>query len=98
MLKTTIATLALLVVPATTASALTLVNKDTKEHTVGLDAGAKEFVEKIAAGATANFKDKCPDGCGVTGPWHYSVLLKPGEKWEFDGKALVTDGTVKPAG
>ncbi len=86
----TVATLALLVLPAATASALTITNKDTKEQTIGLDMGNKETVHKIPAGGSATFKDECNDACGVTGPWSYSVMLKTGEKYDFDGKALVT--------
>jgi hypothetical protein len=85
-----VATLALLVVPATTASALTITNKDSKEQSIGLDMGTRETVHKIPAGGSVTFKEECKDACGVTGPWGYSVMLKEDESYAFDGKSLVT--------
>ena len=85
-----IAGLALLVVPTTSAMALTVTNKDSKEHTIGVDQGGKETVHKIPAGGLLDLKDECKDGCGVTGPWSTSVMLKAGDKYDFDGKSQVT--------
>ncbi|MDO9383793.1 MAG: hypothetical protein Q7T86_13125 [Hyphomicrobiaceae bacterium] len=70
------------------ASALTLTNKDKAEHTVGIDYGAKEEVQTVAAGASVTIKD-CDAGCGVTGPWNYSRMLKTGDKVDFDGTSPV---------
>jgi hypothetical protein len=85
-----VATLALLVVPATTASALTITNKDAKEQSIGLDMGNRETVHKVPPGGSVTFKEECKDACGVTGPWGYSVMLKEEDNYAFDGKSLVT--------
>lgn len=70
------------------AAALTLTNKSKQEHTIGVDRGAKEEVVKVAAGASVEIKD-CDDGCGVTGPWNYTRMLKAGDKIDFDGTSPV---------
>jgi hypothetical protein len=70
------------------ANALTLTNKDKAEHSIGVDMGAKEEVHKVAAGASVTIKG-CDDGCGVTGPWNFSRMLKTGDKIDFDGKSPV---------
>ena len=49
---------------ATPALATSVMNQDTKEHTLTVDRGAKESQQKIAAGATAQID--CPGGCGFT--------------------------------
>lgn len=90
MLKTIAAGLALIALPLASASALTITNKDSKEHTIGLDMGDKESVHKIPGGGSVTFKDECKDACGVTGPWDFSVMLKTGDKWEFDGRSLIS--------
>lgn len=72
------------------ALAVTLTNKDSVEHTVGIDMGNKEIVRKIPAGGSATFNDECQkDGCGFTGPWNYSVMLKGNDKFAFDGKSPI---------
>lgn len=82
--------LAVIALPAASAVALTITNKDKVEHTIGLDMGNKETVHKIPAGGSVTFKDECKDACGVTGPWNYSVMLKTGDKYEFDGTSPVS--------
>ncbi len=77
----------LLLAPAT-PFALTLTNKDKADHTVGIDMGASEKVEKIAAGKSVTVEG-CDDGCGVTGPWNYTRMLKTGDKVSFDGTSPV---------
>lgn len=83
---------------ATPAAALTVENQDKAELQVGIDEGATEHVEKIAAGKTGDLSAKCKDGCGLTGPWGFSWMAKPGDKLVFnDGKlngATVVEGTV----
>ena len=49
---------------ATPALATSVMNQDTKEHTITVDRGAKETQQKIAAGTTAQVD--CPRGCGFT--------------------------------
>ena len=49
---------------ATPALATSVMNQDTKEHTITVDRGAKETQQKIAAGTTAQVD--CPGGCGFT--------------------------------
>lgn len=62
------------------AFALTVENKSEKEIAVGLDAGNQERVEKIGAGKSASIPEFCAkDGCGVSGPWGYSILTRPGD-------------------
>lgn len=75
---------------AAPAHALTFTNADKKEHTIGLDMGDKESVHKIPAGQSVTFKSECNDGCGVTGPWNYSVMLKTGDTWKIDGSSPVS--------
>ena len=48
----------------TPAFATSVMNQDTKEHTITVDRGAKESQQKIAAGTTVQVD--CPDGCGFT--------------------------------
>ena len=80
---------AALVLFAAPALALTVTNRDSKEHTIGLDMGNKESVHAIPAGQSITFKNECDEGCGVTGPWGYSIMAKTGEKIETDGKSRV---------
>ncbi|WP_295558739.1 hypothetical protein [uncultured Hyphomicrobium sp.] len=83
---------------AAPASALTIENQDKAELKVGIDEGEKEHVETIAGGKTGDLSAKCKDGCGLTGPWGFSWMAKPGDKLVFnDGKlngATVVEGTV----
>jgi hypothetical protein len=83
---------------ATPAAALTVENQDKAELKVGIDEGVTEHVEAIAAGKTGDLSAKCKDGCGLTGPWGFSWMAKPGDKLVFnDGKlngATVVDGAV----
>lgn len=87
-----------LVAFATPAAALTIDNQDKAELKVGIDEGAVEHVESIAAGKTGDLSTKCKQGCGLTGPWGFSWMAKPGDKLVFnDGKlngATVTTGTA----
>ena len=83
---------------ATPAAALTIENQDKAELKVGIDEGAAEHVESIAAGKSGDLSAKCKEGCGLTGPWGFSWMAKPGDKLVFnDGKlngATVVEGTV----
>ncbi len=81
--------IAVIAIPAA-ASALTITNKSASEHAIGLDMGHKESVHKVPAGQSVTFKSECNDGCGVTGPWNYSVMLKTGDKYEFDGTSPIS--------
>lgn len=80
---------AALILATGSALALTVTNKDSKEHTIALDMGDKETVHKIPAGQSVTFKDECNNGCGVTGPWGFSRMLKTGDTLTTDGKNLV---------
>lgn len=86
---------ALLAVPA---SALTIENRDKAELKVGIDEGDTQHVETIAGGKTGDLSAKCKAGCGLTGPWGFSWMAKPGDQLVFnDGKlngATVTTGTA----
>jgi hypothetical protein len=83
---------------ATPAAALTIENQDKAELKVGVDEGNVEHVETIAAGKSGDLSAKCKEGCGLTGPWGFSYMAKPGEKLTFkDAKldgATVVEGTV----
>lgn len=83
---------------ATPAFALTIENQDKAELKVGIDEGATEHVESVAAGNTADLSAKCKEGCGLTGPWGFSWMAQPGDKLVFkDAKlngATVTEGSV----
>lgn len=74
---------------ASSAAALTITNKDSKEHTIGLDMGNKESVHAIPAGGSVTFKSECNEGCGVTGPWGFSRMAKTGEDFAFQGDKLI---------
>lgn len=83
---------------ASPAAALTIENQDKAELKVGIDEGDVEHVESVAAGKTADLTAKCKQGCGLTGPWGFSWMAKPGDKLTFqDSKlngATVVEGTV----
>jgi hypothetical protein len=65
---------ALMLVPSS-AFALTVINRDKQEITIGVDSGNKEEVQKVPAGKSLNLGKFCAqDGCGISGPWGYSVL------------------------
>jgi len=71
------------------ATALTVTNKSDKDFSIGLDQGAKEKVQTVPAGKSINIKSFCAqDGCGVSGPWGYSVMTKPGDQISYNGKQL----------
>ena len=89
MLRMMTAATAALILATGSAFALTVTNKDSKEHTIALDMGDKETVHKIPAGQSVTFKDECNNGCGVTGPWGFSRMLKTGDTLTTDGKNLV---------
>jgi hypothetical protein len=88
MIKTIAASAGAMLLFTGSAMALTVTNKDSKEHTIGADAGNSETVHKIAAGATLDLKKDCPEGCGLTGPWGFSWLAKNGEAVTFDSKGI----------
>jgi hypothetical protein len=92
-LKTVSLALASFLVFTGSASAVTVLNKDTKEHTIGIDLGNKEAVEHIAAGKSVKFD--CPDGCGVTGPWGFSWMAKGADEIVTNGKNLVSGGALQ---
>jgi hypothetical protein len=63
MIKHAMLTAALLAFGAAPALAVTVTNRDSKEHTVTFDKGAEEVDMKVAAGASVTHE--CPEGCGV---------------------------------
>ena len=69
------------------ASALTVTNKTSEAHTIGVDYGNTEKVEKIAAGKSVKI-DGCEESCGITGPWQYSWMAKTGDTLVFDENGL----------
>ena len=75
--------------PAVPAMALTITNKSSKEHTIGVDMGNKEEVHKIAGGGSVTLKEQCAEGCGLTGPWGYSWMAKTGQDFAFDDTKLI---------
>lgn len=72
---------------AAPAMALTIENQDAEELTFGIDEGNVEHVETVAAGETGDFTDKCKEGCGLTGPWGFSLMAAPGDT------LVIKDGT-----
>ncbi len=88
MLKPILAGLAAVLATATSASALTVVNKSSKEISIAVSEGQKATVHKIAAGKSATFKTECATGCAVTGPWNFSWFAKTGDTIETDGTCL----------
>jgi hypothetical protein len=92
MIKTVAASALALAMFATSAAALSVTNKSSKEHKIGIDLGATERVETIAAGKALKVDD-CKDGCGFTGPWGYSWMAKTGEDFTFDDKGLTPAGS-----
>jgi len=89
-MKTLLAAIAAAIFATTPAMATTVTNKSGTEITIGVDMGNKESVHKVPAGQSVTFKSECENGCGLTGPWAFSWMLKSGEKLETDGKPLVT--------
>jgi hypothetical protein len=79
---------ALVFAAAIPAYAVTVKNTSTGEFTIGVDMGASEKVETIAAGKSVEVD--CKDGCGVTGPWGFSWMAKGNDVISSDGTALVT--------
>ena len=72
---------------ATPAAAFTMTNQDDAELKFGIDEGATEHVETVAAGKSDDFSSLCKEGCGVTGPWGFSWMANPGDKLVYnDGK------------
>lgn len=76
---------ALLLALASPAFAVSVINKDTKEHTVTVDRGSTETNKKVAAGDTLQVD--CPDLCGfrVVGSGYGR---QPGP----DGKLMIDKG------
>lgn len=84
---------------AAPALALTIENQDADELTFGIDEGNVEHVESVAAGETGDFTDKCQNGCGLTGPWGFSLMAEPGDKLVIkDGTPEGTNKMQVPAG
>ena len=82
---------------AAPAMALTIENQDADELTFGIDEGETEHVEKVAAGETGDFSDKCKDGCGLTGPWGFSHMAAAGDSLTVkDGKLNGGKATTEP--
>lgn len=79
--------LALLILTGS-AAAVTVKNTSGKEISIGVDHGANEKVEKIAAGKSV--KLDCDEQCGVTGPWGFSWMAKGDDTISTDGESLVT--------
>jgi hypothetical protein len=73
---------------AAPAYAVTVKNDSKAEITIGVDMGATEKVETIAAGKSVEVG--CKDGCGVTGPWGFSWMAKGNDTITSDGASLVT--------
>lgn len=88
LLKTLTSSALALVILAGPAAAVTVKNNSGKEISIGIDHGAKEQVEKIAAGKSATFD--CKSDCGVTGPWGFSWMASGNETINTNGKSLVT--------
>ncbi|MBY0225965.1 MAG: hypothetical protein K2Q28_09190 [Hyphomicrobium sp.] len=91
--KTASLVLASFLILTGSANAVTVLNKDTKEHKIGIDWGNKERVEHMAAGKSAKFD--CPDGCGVTGPWGFSWMAKGTDEIVTNGKDLIRVGPLQ---
>ena len=70
------------------AGAVTVKNTGSAEFTIGVDKGAEEKVETVAAGKSV--KLDCKDGCGVTGPWGFSWMASGDDEIASDGTPLVT--------
>jgi hypothetical protein len=94
MFRSLAAVLGALALMTGTASALTVVNQDGKDYTIGVDRGAKESVHKIPANKTVTLKDACPDGCGVSGPWFYSWMADAGDTLTIKDGDLVMPGSA----
>lgn len=92
MIKTVAASALALAMFATSAAALTVTNKSSKEQKIGIDLGNSERVETIAAGKGLKVED-CKDACGFTGPWGYSHMAKTGEDFAFDEKGMTPAGS-----
>ena len=80
MLRVLSLSFATLMLVTSSASALTVINKDKHELTIGVDSGNKEAVQKVPAGKSLDLGKFCAqDGCGIDGPWGYSVLANPND-------------------
>ena len=71
-----------------TASAVTVKNTSSGEFTIGVDLGDTEKVETIGAGKEV--KLDCKEGCGVTGPWGFSWMVKGDDVISSNGQSLVS--------
>jgi hypothetical protein len=87
IIKTLTSSAVALLILAGPAAAVTVKNTSGKEISIGIDHGAKEQVEKIAAGKSATFD--CKDDCGVTGPWGFSWMASGDDTMSTNGKRLV---------
>ena len=72
---------------AAPAYAVTVENKSAEAVKIGIDYGAKEEVQDVAAQKSVKFD--CPDGCGVTGPWGFSWMAQGDDTISTNGKSLV---------
>ena len=78
------------------ATAVTVKNTGKTDFTIGIDMGNSEKVETVPATKSVTFE--CKDGCGVTGPWSYSILASNTDEIASDGRPLVTIGSVGDKG
>jgi len=87
-LLTAAAVAALTVAIAGPAAAATVKNTSDGEFTIGVDLGNTEKVEAVGAGKEV--KIDCKDGCGVTGPWGFSWMVKDGDVISSNGQSLIS--------
>ncbi len=88
MMKAMLAGLATFTMLASSAHAVTVVNKDSQAHMIGIDLGNSEETREVAARKSIEFD--CPEGCGVTGPWNYSWMAKGDDTITTDGTSPVS--------
>ena len=87
-LLTAAAVAALTVAIAGPSAAATVKNTSDGEFTIGVDLGNTEKVETVGAGKEV--KIDCKDGCGVTGPWGFSWMVKDGDVISSNGQSLIS--------
>jgi hypothetical protein len=85
-----------LMLAASPAAALTIENQDKAELKVGIDEGNVEHVKTVPAGKSADLSAQCKDGCGLTGPWGFSWMAKPGDKLTFKDAKLDGATVIAP--
>ncbi len=72
------------------ALALSVTNKDSKEHMLLIDRGADETQKKIGPGETVDLSEACGERCGVTAPRGFTKKAAPGDT------VTIVDGDVFP--